>query len=94
MRNNYLKTIGTTIVTGIDDDERDSIFEISIPKGIKKIGKNAFEYCESLQIVKIPNTVTEIGKGAFNNCTSLQMIKIPKSVMKLLLFCCDWCYVS
>ena len=62
MRNKNLIIEGTVVV-GIDDEERDSVFEVSIPKGITEIGEDAFWCCESLQIVKIPTTVTKIGNN-------------------------------
>ena len=47
---------------------------ITIPKGVKKIGKSAFEGCSSLTSITIPNSVTKIGEGAFSLCSSQTFI--------------------
>ncbi len=59
---------------GLTDDE------YIIPKGIVKIGQNAFSDCSCLTSIEIPELVTEIGDYSFSNCTSLTSINIPESV--------------
>ena len=53
---------------------------IKLPKSIRRIGYEAFYYCESLKELIIPNGVTSIQNGAFSyiGCES---ITIPENVI-------------
>ncbi len=53
---------------------------VVIPDGVKRIGDNAFSYCESLVSVIIPNGVKKIGEYAFYGCKNLELIEVPDSV--------------
>ncbi len=57
--------------------------DVTIPNGIKTIGRAAFLGCEKLVNVSIPNTVTTISDNAFDTCKSLTYISIPDSVTNL-----------
>lgn len=59
-----------------------------IPKDntIKKIGKLAFDGCQSLKKIEIPEGVTEIGYMAFA-FTSIKEIVIPESVTEISPLC-------
>lgn len=50
---------------------------------VKKIGKQAFQFCQGLTLVSIPNSVTSIGDEAFMGCSALRNIKIPDSVLSI-----------
>jgi hypothetical protein len=56
-----------------------AITSISIPRGIKEIGANAFAYCSALTEITIPNTVTTVGEQAFAN-TGLVTVNVSASV--------------
>ncbi len=45
--------------------------KVVIPRGITKIGDQAFARCRNLTAVDIPNSVNEIGIFAFYGCTGL-----------------------
>ena len=87
-----------TIPDCTDDDEADPEFvmkagvlkkykgdasSVSIPKGVTKIGKGAFDGCTALASVSIPEGVTKIGEDAFNDCTALTSVTIPASVTEI-----------
>ena len=57
-----------------------SLFSITIPDSVTRIGDYAFGGCSSLMRITIPNSVTSIGYRAFANCLSLTRITIPNSV--------------
>ena len=59
-----------------------NLVSVTIPKGVKKIGKKAFFGCGLTRII-IPNGVTEIGAYAFEACTSLKSVVIPDSVTRI-----------
>jgi hypothetical protein len=62
---NYINVFIRNNLVGIDDEERDSVFEVSIPKGITEIGEDAFKECSSLENAYIhPNTIVD--KEAFD----------------------------
>ena len=60
--------------------EHSDIIQVTIDKGITRIGSGTFYGCENLSFVEIANTVTSIGADVFQDCTSLTSIKIPKSI--------------
>ena len=65
---------------------------ITIPSGVKTIGRGAFGSCSSISGITIPNTVTTIDAHAFKNCSGLTEIKIPSSVTTLgdeVFYCCS-----
>ena len=53
-----------------------------LPKGLIKIGDNAFYTCLTLKSIEIPNSVSNIGKWAFYHC-SLVSLSIPNSVRSI-----------
>ena len=55
---------------------------VILPKGLIKIGNNAFYGYRSLKSINIPNSVSDIGKWAFYHC-SLLSLSIPNSVKNI-----------
>lgn len=53
---------------------------ITLPEGLKTIGKNAFAYCDSLSSINIPSTVTNLGSLTFINCKNLTDVKIEEGI--------------
>lgn len=66
---------------------------ITIPKGVRKIGKRAFSKCSSFTSVTIPDSVTAIEDCTFEGCRSLTGITIPDSVTKIGHFAFFKCWV-
>ena len=60
----------------------------SVRKGVKIIGKRAFDFCNFLTNIIIPESVTNIGEHAFSCCDSLTSINIPDSVTSIG----DWAF--
>ncbi len=58
---------------------------------VTSIGKNAFEYQNSLTELSLPNTLKSIGASAFFECRNLKSVTIPKSVVKLYGSCFRGC---
>lgn len=56
------------------------IKKINVPRGVTKIGKNAFSNFKYLERVNLPNTLVAIDDEAFSDCTNLVTINIPDSI--------------
>ncbi len=56
---------------------------VTIPEGVRKIGKRAFTGCKPLTDVVIPEGVEEIGEKAFMFCESLTSVSLPSTLRKL-----------
>ena len=54
-----------------------SLYNISLPSGLRTIGDVAFRGCLMSQVT-IPASVTEIGDGAFGNCPNLKNIFVEE----------------
>ncbi len=77
---------GTLIISGsgamFDYDEEippwfdyaEYIQTIAITKGVKSIGKSAFEGCDKATIVILPASITSIASDAFDDCYSLESV--------------------
>lgn len=50
----------------------------SFPKGVDKIGKQAFFGCSGLESLKIPSWIRTIGDYAFAGCTRLSGVTLPE----------------
>jgi hypothetical protein len=48
-----------------------------LPDGIKRIGRDAFEYAYNLSYIRFPETLVDIATSAFDECHSLAQIAIP-----------------
>ena len=59
---------------------RDDIFEVVLPEGVKVISANAFENCQRLEKVVFPSTLESIGEEAFINCVNLKEADYGKNV--------------
>ncbi len=57
--------------------------DVIIPDTVTKIGKDAFDYCDSIKSVIIPESVTEIEEGAFSNCYNLQSVIFSEGLTKI-----------
>ena len=53
---------------------------VTIPGGVKKIGSSAFSKCSLLEKVTISSGVQEIENGVFRNCVLLNSVSIPSTV--------------
>ena len=69
------------IVDGAFEDSE--LVSLTIPYGVKRIGKRLFKGCRNLCSVDIPESVTEIGDSAFESCSDLMIIDIPNSVTSI-----------
>ncbi len=58
----------------------ETVSDLMIPDGIKKIGDHAFEGCTSIVNVVVPEGVTEIGGEAFSGCPNLKSVKLPDTI--------------
>lgn len=64
---------------------------IVIEKGVKYIGKHAFNYIEISGDLIIPDSVTTLEEGAFNGAKVTGKIEIPNSITKIVNGCFSNC---
>ena len=57
-----------------------NIKSLEIPNGVNRLGKSAFNSCDSLTSITLPNSLTYIDYFAFNGCTNLTNLTIPINV--------------
>ena len=55
---------------------------VSFPKGLRRIGKSAFEGC-GLEQIDLPGGLRELGVDAFSGCSSLTDIVLPDGLIKV-----------
>ena len=63
--------------------ERDDIFEVILPDGLRHISMACFTSCNNLRKVNIPSTVEVIDDGAFLMCESLAEIFFPDGLKSI-----------
>lgn len=56
------------------------ITSLTIPNGVNKLGKSAFNSCNGLTSVTLPNSLTYIDVFAFNDCPNITNLTIPINV--------------
>ncbi|MBQ8136477.1 MAG: leucine-rich repeat protein [Clostridia bacterium] len=56
---------------------------LSVPNGVVRIGKDAFENCQNLTSVFLPDSVIEIGDGCFSECVQLKEIRLSENLSAL-----------
>ena len=71
--------------------EMREVSEIIIPKGVKSIGRHAFNYCLSIPSVIIPEGVTTIGSAAFFH-TQIRSVIVPDGVTEIGGWAFSECY--
>lgn len=59
-----------------------TLSELTVPDGVKKISGYAFHNCRDLRSVVIPEGVEEIGDSAFGGC-GLKSVHLPDSIRKI-----------
>ena len=76
-----------TTVEEIGDQAFASVAGLEIvlesPSSLKKIGKEAFWYCEYLTRMSLPESVEEIGEGCFASCYDLRFVTLPSALKEI-----------
>ena len=58
------------------------VSSISLPQGMKKLGRHVFFYCPNLTSITLPEGMEEIGLMCFASC-SLTSVNLPSTMVKL-----------
>ena len=61
------------------DDKKGTAF--TVPKKVKTIASNAFDYNKNLKSIKFSKSVKTIGSAAISDCEELKTITIPKNIL-------------
>lgn len=54
--------------------------KVTLPEGLKKIGRYGFSGCVSLESINFPKTLEVIGMWAFSGCAALKKITLPSTL--------------
>ena len=65
--------------------------EITVSDGVKEIGYEAFECCDSLVHITLPDGLETLNSAAFYSCSALQSVWIPDSITAIGSSMFDWC---
>lgn len=74
------KVLVPEYITAIDDncfEDAYCIEKLTLPRGLKEIGRQAFWGCDSLESIELPDGIETIPEAAFDCCHSLQHVKLP-----------------
>ncbi len=70
-------------VTSVSDNafaRNTDLVEVSLPEGVRSIGRYAFYGCTALTSAKLPEGLKTIGPGAFCRCSSLESVDLPQGL--------------
>ena len=56
---------------------------VTLPEGVKAVGRFAFHECGTLSVVTLPEGLTEIGAFAFCGCGGLREVRLPRSLLTI-----------
>ena len=70
---------GTTILADYAFEYQDGLTSVTLPKGLKTIGRAAFNSASNLKEITIPASVSNIGESAFFGCDSLESINVDSA---------------
>lgn len=60
--------------------ECNSLTEIALPEGLKRIGRYAFDGCTSLQTIFLPSSLNRIENGVFKGCSAVTSLSVKAAV--------------
>ncbi|MBQ6065477.1 MAG: leucine-rich repeat domain-containing protein [Clostridia bacterium] len=72
--------------------ECDTLFEVTIPEGVKEVASMAFFKCGELRSLDLPETLETIGSDGFSYCEKVPDIFVPAGVKEIghhAFFGCD-----
>ena len=74
---------GTKVIASKAFSSCSGLKKIILPDSVKKIGHEAFAWCDNLTDIELGGGLTEIGDYAFRGCVSIKKINIPDTVTKI-----------
>ncbi|MBO4681129.1 MAG: leucine-rich repeat domain-containing protein [Clostridiales bacterium] len=72
-------------------DHSEEITKVVVGKGIKTVGKSAFENLENAKSVSLPAGITKIDDYAFQNCKLVESVNIPSTVTYIGMYAFNAC---
>lgn len=64
---------------------------VSLPDGMRSIGRYAFYGCDSLRQADLPTSLETVEEGAFRDCSALQRLELPAGVRSIGRSALDGC---
>ncbi|MGE4548938.1 MAG: hypothetical protein AB7C89_05210 [Intestinibacillus sp.] len=73
-----LDTFSVRVTCGGPEPVHDAraILQVSLPRGLRRVGRYAFYDCRSLAALSLTDAVTEFSGGALVNCVSLRAVRL------------------
>lgn len=71
-------------------EECSELVQISLPEGLKKIGKRAFSHCSKLKYINLPNSIEEISVACFNECAIIEL-ELPTGLKEISHYAFEKC---
>lgn len=71
-----------------------SMKSIRLPKGLERIGSEAFYNCYELTSINIPGSIQSIGEKAFGGCQKLKNIRLRNGIQRISEFAFSCCCVE
>lgn len=59
------------------------VTKITIPDGVKQIGKSAFSECTRLKTINLPDGIMYVADSLFMKCKSLTSIQLPEGITRI-----------
>ena len=60
-----------------------AIRAVVLPKELRAVEHQAFEYCASLAKIELPKNLVSVGYAAFKGCSSLASASVPETVVRI-----------
>ena len=74
----------TSLTSGVTSDLASSAEDVlTLPAGLRTVGKSAFTGCVALKGLKTPEGLRTLGESAFANCTALETVRMSEGALNV-----------
>lgn len=96
--NKYENGKGVIALSSAPEEVSDEAFKgladlktMSLPEGLKSIGKSAFENCSSISSIMLQDGLKSLGENSFYKCTSLKKADLPWTLKSIGKYAFGYC---
>lgn len=73
----------TKVISAFAFNEARELKRLTVPNGVRYIGREAFRKCVSLTEVVLPESLTRFGFAVFQRCTALKNVTLPSALTSI-----------